>query len=260
MGEDPSSIRKDDPMKKNKKIIALLLTLLFLLIAGIFLFPKIKEGYLGRTVEVYVPKENIPSNTMVTEEMIQTMSMPVEFIDRLKIASKQDIVGYYTKVPVFSTDYFTKEKLADKEEQALYENNNLIAVTLSTLSSSVGAKIAPGDLVSVYGYQEGYEGSEKIIYPDLQKIEVAYLLDSQGRNVTKEEQGASALPSVAVLKVATQQQSMELLKLEYSSKVHLERLAPEAELPKEKEKVEEQPEGEPPQEESKQEHQEGNVE
>ena len=216
---------------KKKKVFVLLLALLILIVATIFIIPQLKKGYLGETVTVYVPKNNISRSTLITEDMINPKSMPVEFVDKDKLVGKEELVGKYTKYEVFTTDYFTKEKIANPEEQALYEDTNLIAVTLSKLAASVGAKIAPGDNVNIYGYTEGFEGANKITFPDLQGVEVAYILNNQGKPVTDtQENGASSIPSVVVLKAKTQQQVDELLKLEYATKVHLERVS----KPKEK--------------------------
>lgn len=211
---------------KKKKIFVILLAVLILIIAAIFIIPQLKKGYLGETVTVYVPKNNIPQSTLITKDMINPKSMPIEFVDKDKLIDKEELIGKYTKYEVFTTDYFTKEKLANPEEQALYEDTNLIAVTLSKLAASVGAKISPGDYVNVYGYTEGFEGANKITFPDLQNVEVAYILNNQGKPVTDtEENGASSVPAVVVLKAKTQQQVDELLKLEYATKVHLERVS-----------------------------------
>lgn len=210
---------------KKKKIFVMLLAVLVLIVVAIFILPQIKKGYLGETVTVYMPSENISSGTQITEEIIKQKSMPTEFVDKEKLIDKEELIGKYTKNKVFATDYFTKEKIANPEEQALYEDTNLIAVTLSKLAASVGAKISPGDYVNVYGYTEGFEGANKITFPDLQGIEVAYILNNQGKPVTDNgENGASSVPDVVVLKAKTQQQVDELLKLEYTTKVHLERV------------------------------------
>lgn len=210
---------------KKKKIFVMLLAVLVLIVVAIFILPQIKKGYLGETVTVYMPSENISSGTQITEEIIKQKSMPTEFVDKEKLIDKEELIGKYTKYEVFATDYFTKEKIANIEEQALYEDVKLVSITLSKLSSSVGAKISPGDCVNIYGYTEGYEGKDAVTFPDLKEIEVAYILNNQGKNVKDdEENGASSIPAAAVLKVKTQQQVDELLKLEYTTKIHLERV------------------------------------
>ena len=105
---------------KKKKIFVLLLAILILIVAAIFIIPQLKKGYLGETVTVYVPKNNLPQSTLITKDMINPKSMPIEFVDKDKLIGKEELIGKYTKYEVFTTDYFTKEKIANPEEQALY--------------------------------------------------------------------------------------------------------------------------------------------
>lgn len=213
-------------MKKKKRVFVMLLAILMVTILSVFLFPKLKSGYMGKTVTVFFPSSQLPPGTKITQENLKEKLFPSEFIDEKKVISdKEHLIDSYTTTTVFETDYFTVDKVAKKEEQALYERTNLIAITLGKLSSSVAAKISPGDRVNVYGYTEGYEGAVRVTFEDLQGIEVAYLVDNQGKNVVKnEEDEVSSIPAAVVLKVKTQQQANELLKLEYTTKIHLERV------------------------------------
>ncbi len=212
-------------MKKDKKLIVVLISALILVIAGILIFPKVKEGYMGKTVDVITLKQDIPARTQIQESMIKITSMPIEFVDTKRVISnKEEVIGKYSTVDIITTDFLTKEKITNENNQALYEQKRLIAITLPTLAASVGGMLDAGDIVSVYGYKEDFESNAKVVYEDLQNIEIAYVLNNQGVQTKEVTDSGMSVPAVVVLKVDTDQQIQELLNLEFETKIHLERV------------------------------------
>ena len=224
-------------MKNKKRLFVITLSVLVLVVLMIFLFPKLKTGYMGKTVTVYIPKENIPVSSLITKDMIKKADFPLEFTDSEKvITNSEEIIGKYAKTEIFATDLITKEKLAKDNEQPLYEPSKLVGVTMSRLSSSVGGKLRSKDRVNVFAYKETFDENSRISSPDLMNLEVAYVLDNQGKEISTDKDGNSTgSPAVIVLKTDTEKQAEELMNMEYSAKVHIVRIkeAPKQEIKKE---------------------------
>ncbi|TRW28036.1 Flp pilus assembly protein CpaB [Criibacterium bergeronii] len=220
---------------KNKGIIITLIALFIVLIGAILIFPSFKQGFTGKTLPVYQPVKDIGYKTKITEDMIKLVDYPAEYIqDKSKIISdKKDIVGSYSKVNISKNDLISKDKITNASDEALFSKGNLLAVTVSTLSSSVAGKITSSDIVKVYGYvkQETEMGSENIVVApkELEHMEVAYVLTSQAENAStsktdeKDEQ-TKLVPNVVVLKITDEKQANALVNLEYSGKIHLEKV------------------------------------
>ena len=212
-------------MKKNKGLVAVVLTLLIVTIIAILIFPKVKDGYMGKTIDVVTLNSDISARTLISESMVKVTSMPAEFIDEKRVISnKEEVIGKYSTVDILTTDFLTKEKITNENNQALYEPKRLIAITMPTLAASVGGVLNEGDFVSIYGYKEGFENNTKLVYDDLKNIEVAYVLNNQGVPTKEAVDSGMSVPAVVVLKVDTDQQIQELLNLEFETKIHLERV------------------------------------
>lgn len=215
---------------KNKGIIIALIVFFIVLIMGVLIFPHFKKGFTGQTTPVFMLNSDIKEKTLITEDMIKDVDFPSEYIKDSKIivSDKNEIINAYSKVAINKNDIISKDKITNKDDVALYSKGNLIAVTVSTLSSSVAGKIYPGDIVKVYGYikEETETGIQnKVIAPkDLEKMEVAYILTSQAQDTTNTENNKTDIvPNVVVLKV-NEKQASALVNLEYSGKIHLEKI------------------------------------
>ena len=216
---------------KNKGIIIALIVFFIVLIMGVLIFPHFKKGFTGQTTPVFMLNSDIKERTLITEDMIKNVDFPSEYIKDSKIivSDKSEIINSYSKVAINKNDIISKDKITNKDDVALYSKGNLIAVTVSTLSSSVAGKIYPGDIVKVYGYikEETETGIQnKVIAPkDLEKMEVAYILTSQAQDTTNTENNKTDIvPNVVVLKVSNEKQASALVNLEYSGKIHLEKI------------------------------------
>ena len=216
---------------KNKGIIIALIVFFIVLIMGVLIFPHFKKGFTGQTTPVFMLNSDIKERTLITEDMIKDVDFPSEYIKDSKIivSDKSEIINAYSKVAINKNDIISKDKITNKDDVALYSKGNLIAVTVSTLSSSVAGKIYPGDIVKVYGYikEETETGIQnKVIAPkDLEKMEVAYILTSQAQDTTNTENNKTDIvPNVVVLKVSNEKQASALVNLEYSGKIHLEKI------------------------------------
>ena len=222
---------------KNKGIIIALIVFFIILIGGIIAFPHFKSGFTGATSKVYQLKNDIPAKTQITKDMLKEVAFPEEFIqDKNSIVTDEnDIINSYSKINISKNDLITKDKITNKSDEALYSKGNLLAVTVSTLSSSVAGKIYPGDFVKIYAYvkqeRQTPDGDtvniQTTISPkELEKIEVAYILTSQAQDTTAtdEKNKSNIIPNVVVLKITDENQAKSLVNLEYSGKIHLEKI------------------------------------
>lgn len=221
---------------KNKGLLIGLIVFFIILILAIVLFPKFKTGFTGATTKVYQLKNDIPAKTQITKDMIKEVEFPAEYIQDKNsiIDTEEKIVDSYSKQAISKNDIISKDKITTPDDVALFSGGNLLAVTVSTLSSSVAGKIYPGDFVKVYAYikseEQGpdgvYETVAKVVSPkELENIEVAYILTAQGYDTTKKEDNKNqVVPNVVVFRIADEKQANALVKLEYEGKIHLEKI------------------------------------
>lgn len=208
-------------MLKNKKIMVLLGSVLIVLVLAIFLWPHFKQGYAGTTVEVVRMASDIDRGTIITSEMVRIKEFPAAYLDDMQILSKDEVVGQYAATDLFKGDIVSANNIVSSDKKVFYEQNNLVAVTLPTLSASVAAKIKPGDRVNIYGYPKDNANAGIVWRPEiLQNMEIAYIVSSDAQDA-----GDGIAPASVVLKVSSAEQTQELVKLEYTAQIHLERVS-----------------------------------
>ena len=208
-------------MLKNKKIMVLLGSVLIALVLAIFLWPHFKQGYAGTTVEVVRMASDIERGTIITSEMVRVKEFPTAYLEDMQILSKDEVVGQYAATDLFKGDIVSANNIVSSDKQVFYEQNNLVAVTLPTLSASVAAKIKPGDRVNIYGYPKDNANAGIVWRPEiLQNMEIAYIVSSDAQDA-----GDGIAPASVVLKVSSAEQTQELVKLEYTAQIHLERVS-----------------------------------
>lgn len=207
---------------KNKKIMVILGSVLIVMVLAILLFPHFKTGYMGSTELVVIASGDIKKGTVITEDMIDQKEYPSAYLaEQTVVLLPEAIVGQYAAVDIYAGDVVNQAKIVAANEKVFFEQNNLIAITMANLSSSVAAKLAPGDLVNIYGYVKDTGSAGMLIEPpSLKNIEIAYVVASDAQEVVD-----GVAPAAVVVKVNSPEQAQELIKLEYSSKVHLERVS-----------------------------------
>lgn len=217
---------------KNKGVLIALIVLFIVIILAVVLFPKFKTGFTGVTKKIYQLKKSVPAKTKITKDMIEEVEFPLDYIKNsdVVISDEAEIIDNYSKVDISNNDIISKDKITNKDDVALFSKGNLVGVTVATLSSSVAGKITSGDMVKVYGYvkKETEAGvvNEVIAPKELAKLEVAYILTSQAKDTNSQDakDKSNIVPNVVVLKVTNEKQTTELVKLEYSGKIHLEKI------------------------------------
>jgi pilus assembly protein CpaB len=227
---------------KNRFVIAILCITIALLIV-FFALPSLQSGNQGTYVSAVRMKQPIEAGTLLTAEMLETVSVPETLVEG-GIRDASLAVGKYAVVDLYAGDYLTAEKLSD----ALAEQNSfpagtakgktVVSVTLPTLASGLSGRLLPGDIVTVMALPKSSvnqslgvepETEETVlsgatIYPELQYIEVCMVTASDGADAIVEaqpnEDTKNNLP-VTVSFYATEQQALLLAELENQSIIHL---------------------------------------
>lgn len=215
---------------KNKKLIAILGSILITIILAVVIIPKVTYAFKGDLTRVVMLKKDIKAGEMITEKDIEEKDYSEKYLPKGTIEKTSEIVGKYAKVDIFNYDIVTKDKIVDEKENVFYDGSNLVSVTLQSQPAGVSAKIKVGDVVKIYGYKQSqgdFDIGGVIEKPELQAVEVAYITTSDSREVKEDMQkeenyNSSNVPATVVLKVKTDAQAKALVDLEYSSKIHLE--------------------------------------
>lgn len=220
---------------KNRKLIILLLTVAVVIVTGVYTYPSLKKAYVGDTVNVLVAKSDIGDGMILSEDMFVEKEMPAEYVSSVEeYVTKEELkTDKFAKQIILRGEPLIHRKMTSDDEIGLYAEQNLIAVSIESLASSVGAKLAVGDHVTIRGFLESDEGEKKVEAPEnLRNIEIAYIIDANAKDKKdsdgeKEEtkEGEKFIPKSIVFKVRNEPQAQELIRLEYTSRIHLERLS-----------------------------------
>ena len=203
-------------MRKNKKLLLFFIVLAVTIVTATLVYPYFKEGYLGDTEEVIIATEDIKKGEMIAEENIKKVSFPVGYYDAEQIVSLDEVIGQFALGDIYKKDIITARKISNKSTQHRY-TTNATAVTVKTLSSSVGGNIKAGDRVKIYG---SLKESGDIVSPvELSNMTVIDVKKSDGTKIENE----TGIPAVVVFETSSSQ-AKALIALEYQAEVHLERL------------------------------------
>lgn len=129
---------------------------------------------------------------------------------------------WYAAVEMRSNDIVTKSKVSsdkpfdDEAFRELSEGEFAVAVTVDTLSGSIGAKVTVGDIVTPMLY----DGETSFIDSRIRYLEVISVVSSDAADINGGEGSAKGMPSVVIFKT-NQEQALALADYEKSSKIHL---------------------------------------
>lgn len=233
-------------MSKTTRIVIASLAIVLAFAIAFLLIPYMNEQTRETTTVLRVTKE-IKENTLIEETMLTTAEVGRYNYPSDAITNMEQVVGKYAKVDLLPSDVLTPDKfIADSENEdkvlhnlATVDGRRAVSVTLDGLSASVGAKILPGDVVSVYSIQKTGASTNNTVtlYPELEYVEVQSITNAMADNVDleaireREEEKASEgslvsssqserVPSIVTLLVSPDQ-ATRLIKAEANGKVHL---------------------------------------
>lgn len=128
----------------------------------------------------------------------------------------------YASTDMKANDIVTVYKASSEipfKDQPLRELENgqlAVAVTVSSLSGNIGAKIQVGDIVTPLLY----DGSRSFIDGRIRYLEVIGIVDSDAKDINSDEKSESGIPSAVIFRTV-QEQALALTEYENSSKIHL---------------------------------------
>lgn len=128
----------------------------------------------------------------------------------------------YATIDMKTNDIVTVSKASseipfdDQELRELNDGQFAVAVTVSSLSGNIGAKVQVGDIVTPMIY----DGNKSYIDGRIRYLEVIGIVNSDAKDINSGEQTENGIPSVVIFRVV-QEQALALTEYENSSKIHL---------------------------------------
>ena len=229
---------------KNKFVVGILCIIVGLLI-GFMAMPELQQSGLGVQISVVRMKKPVSAGERITAEMVETVSTPKSVLPN-GIDGTATAIGKYANTELYAGDFLTNEKLSATAElqnslaAGTKKGKMVVSVTLPSLASGVSGRLLSGDVVTVMALPRTGDinktlgvvpagktssvGSEAVVYPELQYLEVCMVTTKEGANASvnadpgKDE--ANDLP-VTVSFYATQDQALLLAELEQQGIIHL---------------------------------------
>ena len=167
-----------------------LFALLFAILTGIGVYSYLnglKTAPAVKTASVLIAAERIPERTLITEDMVEVVILPVEAVNQLALHSSSDAVGKVTNVSIEVNEQVlqTKVDAVDSEKSGL---------SFSIPQGKRAISISVSDVSGVSGYlQKG----------DSVDILASLLLDSGDGTGTKISKTVMLLQNIEILATAT---------------------------------------------------------
>lgn len=216
---------------KDKRILGAALIAVALLM-GVIVSPTMQHIEKTADVTAVIAVSDIPKDTLITTEMVKTVSVTKNALLSGMRLSAEHVIGKYTTVEITAQEPFLSSHLTsqipykDSYLHTLPDNKKAMSVTVTTLASSLSGKVQPDDIVTVYAYIASDDEETKYIARQPQELMYvrvldvsdqygATVLDSELSTASKEEQ-----PSTVTLLV-NDAQARVLAGLDKSAPVHL---------------------------------------
>lgn len=177
---------------KNKKTIISCTGLILLAISNVFLFKTALEKSID-LVEVYVASSNIAPRIQITEEMIETISIPSAYLNFNTILNKEEIIGKWTEIQgmipqgslFYKTMLYDEEELPDMPSLLLKEDQVVYSMT-TDLVSCAGNSLIPNQKVDIYCTIE-LQRNKPIVDLLIKNVRILSLKDRNGIDMDNEK-------------------------------------------------------------------------
>lgn len=184
--------------------IAILIGLATCAVSAYFLF-HFASTY-QETMQIVVPKQDIPAYKQLNNNNVGIKSVPVGSVGSKVALEPSQVMGKVTTVTLYAGEQIRLERLTEKRN--IDVNKQQVAVNVN-LTRSVGGVVSPGDIVDVY-WVTGDQVPGKLI---AQNGIVLKITDGQGneidgkvkQNIIENAGKTAQLPAVAVLEVNPQE-------------------------------------------------------
>lgn len=204
---------------KNKLI--LLLAIIFALVAAFGTYKyleNVKETYRqsGNYAQVAVAAARIPAKTPITEQMLNFIEMPAEYILPGSVVNAGDAVGKLARSDIYPGEQILQNKLIGKNDPAgglsakITPGQRAVTIAVDQVSALAGL-VSPGDKVDVAVTLESDKGP--VTSTILQKIPVLAI----NKTTTPKNGSDKSGPETATLMVSPAQAQQLVLASETGS-------------------------------------------
>lgn len=152
------------------KVYFILAVFCALLAAGaVYVYLENVEQSVKRDVEyaeVIVSGDQIPSRTVITEDMLARDKVPLSQVREDAVTNEEEIVGSITRTPLYPEEQVIRPKLAAPGETGdglayqISSDKRAVAISVDEVIG-VGNMVLPGDRVDVVAVQEREERGEE---------------------------------------------------------------------------------------------------
>lgn len=207
---------------KSKVVLAVTSFVLSFLVIFIII-PKNNEQEIVKVVKT---SKIISANTLLTDDMLTTVSVDKLSVPAGSITDKNEIVGKYSITNIYPEDYITVNKVSDVDTtgglHVLKDGETAVSLTLDSLAHSVSGKIIEGDAVWIYAY----DNETKQLNPNSGKwcFEVLEINNSKGQTIEEAKNDGSSdalIPQTVVLRAKTMEQTESLTFMENRCSVQI---------------------------------------
>ncbi len=179
----------------------------------------------NRTIRICRLRSNIPSGTLIEENMLYESEIGSYGLPEGVITDKAEILGKYSKTEISGKDLLFADRFAEymsdaRLDKLMAENMRLVTVSLDNTASGIANHLQKGDKVSVVTYKDDTKLSD--IDPELQNMEVYDIETSDTRSVSQAaaEENETVIPATVTL-IVTETQAKKLVAAEYGAKIHI---------------------------------------
>jgi pilus assembly protein CpaB len=202
---------------KKVKILALLSAIVTALLLFVFLSSLVKFGS-GDKIDVVTAAQDIPANTLITEEMLVMQELPEDAVLTGAITKMSDVVGKTIQANVYAGEQIISAKLIAPGEAgsgtlAYSIEPGMRAITIAVdATTGLSGMIKPGNHVDLVGEYAATGGTvTDIIAQNIKILAVDNVLEQAG---TSGEAGAPAYSTITM--EVTPTQAMEISLAVYS--------------------------------------------
>lgn len=182
----------------NKNVVTVIGIIIILVLLYVGYNNTIKTQ--TQPIKVPVAAQTIQPRTLITDDMITTISVPKAAISTNVIRSASSVIGMYSNVNsvipegsmFYSNVLITKDKLPDSAFTEVADGERPYALTVTT-ASTYGNSIFPGNMIDIY-MKAIDENGLIMVGRLLARVKVLAVKDSSGNNVF-EDTSVSRTPS-----------------------------------------------------------------
>lgn len=200
-----------------------------------FIVLPLMNNQTRETMMVVRVRERVPAQTLITEDMVETVEVGAYGCPDDAFTSTLSVVGLYAAVDLLPSDHLVPDKFMaslESEDAGYYTlpdtESVIVSVPLSSLAASVSGKIQPDDIVAVYTVVKNpqTDSLEVIRYNDILYMRVAAVTNAVAvdtDDVDMSESSSSktdAIPATVSL-YATDFQARRLIEIQATGTVYL---------------------------------------